>query len=133
LAAVEPAGDPAPEGEVIDLARAAGHVEGDLVLLREVVVGFADFAAEHLEDLARLVADQDAEAVATQAHGLRGSALNIGAERLVAAAGDLEAAAKAGSLVDGPDHLDRVVEEFQNLEAAIEDIDWEELEFPVRA
>jgi CheY-like chemotaxis protein/HPt (histidine-containing phosphotransfer) domain-containing protein len=122
----EPPPRPANESErILDWGKLLKHLDEDRPLAKDIVQDFLAYAGPNLEELARKVSAGEIEAVAMMAHGFKGSASNIAAGRITKAAGDLEMAARNGSLEDGPELLDSLVEEFHLLEQTIGEMDWE--------
>lgn len=88
---------------VLDRDAALGRVGGDLDLLREIAVLFADECPRVLQDLRDALAEGDAPAIGRAAHGLKGSAANFGAVPAVDAAVRIEQSAHAGRIEEiGP-------------------------------
>jgi HPt (histidine-containing phosphotransfer) domain-containing protein len=88
---------------VLDRDAALGRVGGDLDLLREIAVLFADECPRVLQDLRDALAQGDAPAIGRAAHGLKGSAANFGAVPAVDAAVRIEQSAHAGRIEEiGP-------------------------------
>jgi signal transduction histidine kinase/DNA-binding response OmpR family regulator len=73
-----------------------------LTMTREVIALFQQDTPLRLQAIAQAVAAQDAAALATAAHALKGAAGNVGASALHVGAGELEALAKAGWPADAP-------------------------------
>jgi HPt (histidine-containing phosphotransfer) domain-containing protein len=83
---------------VLDRDAALGRVGGDLDLLREIAVLFADECPRVLQELRNALANGDAPAIGRAAHGLKGSAANFGAVSAVDAAIRIEQSARAGRI-----------------------------------
>ncbi|MGF3027459.1 Hpt domain-containing protein [Methylobacterium aquaticum] len=84
---------------LLDRAHLDRQTFGDADLAREVLALFAEQCARLMPDLVppRIAgADPAPEARADLAHTLKGSALGVGADRVAALAGRLEAALRAG-------------------------------------
>lgn len=65
-------------------------------LLMRVIKTFADQLPTALDHLANCVGQDDSEMLRQRAHALKSAAMNIGADRLVRALGDIEARAREG-------------------------------------
>ena len=59
----------------------------------------------HIEDLRQAVMNNDAEAIAHEAHYIKGASANVGVRRIATLAKELEQLARAQSLSDAPTHL----------------------------
>jgi PAS domain S-box-containing protein len=106
-----------PVVDGIDARDAAHRLGGDVALFRSLLGLFADT----LDDVERSLSPTSAidEALARRLHALRGTAGNLGARELHAAATEAERAVRAG---DGPatgDAMRRVLEEVARLRRAI--------------
>jgi len=94
------------DDHVLDLARLEEFREYDdeaLTMTREVVSLFLTDTPARLEGVAAAIATGDAQALATAAHALKGSAGNVGAVALQRQASELEALAKSGFPADAPE------------------------------
>jgi two-component system sensor histidine kinase/response regulator len=85
----------------------------------EMVAGFVGMfvrdTAERLTCLHRLAAQQDVIAVEREAHNVKGSCANLGAERMAALCHQLETEAEAGSLGSADELLEGLDSEFERL------------------
>jgi len=92
----------------------------------EMLAGFIGMfvgdAAERLTRLHGLAAEQDVTAVEREAHNLKGSCANLGAERMAALCHQLETEAEAGSLRSADEFLESLDSEFERLKPLLE---WE--------
>ncbi len=86
---------------------------------KELVDLFLKDARSRLDKLDEGLAEQTELKLASTAHTLKGSASNLGARRLAAAAAKLEKAAKAGNWTEAADILLDVKSEFQRVEEAL--------------
>jgi HPt (histidine-containing phosphotransfer) domain-containing protein len=116
--------DATAAAEVLALDRALENLAGDLELLQEITETFVEFVPNELDTLAQLIAADDAAAVATRAHGLKGAALNLGAAPFVAAALALEKEAREGRLDDASDLLAGMRREFERIRDSVASLDW---------
>lgn len=82
-----------------------GADPGTDTLLRRLVTSFLDRTPARLDHLAEALADGDATAVAAQAHGLQGSAANLGAEEMAFRCAEVDALGRAGRLEPVADQL----------------------------
>jgi len=87
---------------------------GGAPLARQMIDLFTEHAAERLDAVRRGVDGPDVKSAERGAHSLKSTAGNLGAERLMEAARQVEAAAAAGD-------RDRVVALFDPLDAALQD------------
>ena len=76
---------------------------------------FVRDTAERLNRLHGLAAQQDVTAVEREAHNLKGSCANLGAERMAAFCHQLETEAEAGSLGSANEFLEQLDSEFERL------------------
>ncbi|MCA9773165.1 MAG: response regulator, partial [Myxococcales bacterium] len=114
----EPSSEPSsgePRAPVFDVDDALIRTGGDVELLRELAELFLDEAAELLVSLRDAVDAGDAERVERAAHALKGSAANIGACGVRAAALRLEEIGRGGN-------LDGAAEALVTVEAAYSDL-----------
>jgi len=110
LPSAEPAGEPGGEPDrppaplrssdeersTFDRQEFLGRMMGDEALAREVIEGFLADVPRRLEALRRSFDGGDAQAVAREAHSIKGAAANVGAESLRQAASQVETAGRAG-------------------------------------
>lgn len=80
---------------VVDWSRLARLSEGDRDFERELIGAFLNDSARRCRDLGVLLDGEDGEAVRVTAHGLKGSAGNVGAVRMMEAARLLETSSEA--------------------------------------
>ena len=97
---------------VFDRAALLRRLEGDTALLDEVLQMFLDDSASILEKLRRAAAERDLKALLFSAHALKGSAANLCASRIHAAAAKLEIMAKEDRLVDVEAQVSAIEAEF---------------------
>jgi two-component system, sensor histidine kinase and response regulator len=92
--------DALPELAGVDTRAGLATIMGNARLYRRLLVKFREANSSFAEQFAAAQADKDPNAAARCAHTLRGTAANIGARRIAAAAGDLEHACKTGESSD---------------------------------
>jgi HPt (histidine-containing phosphotransfer) domain-containing protein len=95
------------------LADIAGPGPGpaERALLARLIRSFAGKTPDGVEVLARLIRGGDRAAIRDHAHGLKGSASNIGADTLAAIFAEVEHAARDGIPVDAEVTLARIAAE----------------------
>ncbi|MHC4740402.1 MAG: ATP-binding protein [Planctomycetota bacterium] len=96
-------------------------------IAREVVPLCVEDNRERLEMLDIAVKTSNAEEVKLYAHAIKGSAANIGAERLSEVAARLEAMAFEGDLSQSQSLLQEIATEFGRLESFVSNPDWLEM------
>ena len=92
-----------PHGQVFDRVRFLASVDGNLEALHEVAQLFLADCYRRLAALDDALARGDRAALESAAHMLKGSAGYIGAERMCAAADEVEAMARRGELAQAHD------------------------------
>ena len=97
---------------------------GDIEVIRDLVEAFLRGAGDWVIALGRAVPAEDLEAVRSNAHAMKGSAANLGAEFLRQAARSLETAGKAGNWSVTGGALERVLEELDRLKCDLRRRDW---------
>ncbi|HUQ29648.1 MAG TPA: ATP-binding protein [Usitatibacter sp.] len=110
---------PSPAAAPIEAAALAEITGGSADAEREVLGQFMRYGMEDAASLRIAIASRDAEGVAQFAHRMKGAASSIGAVRLAAACGQVEAAANHGEwpgLLAGMEEIER---EISGLEAHI--------------
>jgi signal transduction histidine kinase/CheY-like chemotaxis protein len=105
---------PAAESVADSLRRASG---GNEELARSLVASFLADAPKKLADIRRAVTKNNAAKLASAAHGLKGAAAIFGAPAVVAAARNLEAMGKAGTVRDAEKEFLALEEAFVRLHA----------------
>jgi HPt (histidine-containing phosphotransfer) domain-containing protein len=112
-------GNPRP----IDPAALANLKEiggGDAAFVVELIVMFGEDSPPRLEGIATALAGGDAAEVAKNAHSLKGTGANFGAERFRSLAQAIETAGKAGDLTNVPPLLAELRSEFERVRAALD-------------
>ncbi len=104
------------ESEQIDSLLDVAGVVG----VRDILDAFWRSTDELSADLARCVATGDCFAAARTAHALKGSAANVGAQRLAEAAREVETHTKTGDLVAARDAIVRLAAIYRETRAALE-------------
>jgi len=107
------------EQEPIDTASALARVEGDVGLLKELVVLFLKDLPEMLTNLREAVTAGDASAIECAAHKLKGSVGNFGAQPAFKAALKLEALGRDGSLSEAEPAYAELENEIKRLKSAM--------------
>jgi two-component system, sensor histidine kinase and response regulator len=93
-------------------SNALARVEGDEILLRELIHLFLDDYPKTIADLRKAIAQGDAKSLERHAHTLKGSAGNFEAYPVVIAGRELESSGYRNDLT-------KVPQEMQELEAAL--------------
>ncbi|HMA09996.1 MAG TPA: response regulator, partial [Ramlibacter sp.] len=121
-APVATASEEAAEPQVMDFARLEEFREFDdatLTMTHQVMALFLADTPSRLQAIADAVAGQDAAALATAAHALKGSAGNVGAVALQREAGTLESRARGGFPADAAQRLQALREFWEATQAAL--------------
>jgi HPt (histidine-containing phosphotransfer) domain-containing protein len=119
VARAAPAAPPAPFAPgVFDEASALTRTGGDRRLLKQIVRLFRTDSRASLQQIERAVASGQAEALRLAAHGLKGSAANVGGLAVREAAGTLEEIARAGPLDGAGEAVARLRTELAALDRA---------------
>lgn len=100
---------------VMDLSAAVDRFDGDHELFLTLAAMFVERAPQTLTTIHDALASQDFPVLATEAHKLKGSALEFCARPAVAAAALLEASARQAAVQDAMTHGERVRTETQRL------------------
>lgn len=97
-----------PTEAPIDTESLINRCMGDADFVKEILDIFQEQAAEHLAKLQDRVRAGDADGAREVAHGMKGSAANLSAERLSKLSADLEHAARSGSLEHAGDSVTEI-------------------------
>jgi HPt (histidine-containing phosphotransfer) domain-containing protein len=97
--------------------------EIDPGFVKDLVATFLEDAPKRLQLLGIAVADRQCDAIRLEAHGLKGSALGIGAARMASVCQAIEHAAQAGSLDEAVACFTGLDEEFQTASRALQDLE----------
>jgi CheY-like chemotaxis protein len=108
--------------QVLDVLAALARVDGDMELLRELAGLFCQDSAKLLSKLREAIERQDARAVESAAHSLKGVVGNFGAVPTYEAALRLEALGREGNLSEARACLLVLEEELRRLEPALTDL-----------
>ena len=95
----------------MDVAQALERMEGDRDLLEELARLFTDEWPKSVAEMEAAFDAGDATLLERLAHGLKGAAANVGAERLSAAASEMEKMSAARNLKSIPAQWELVKEE----------------------
>lgn len=104
----------------MDWKLALSRVEGDSVLLHDLLKLFASEAPEAIKRLRAAVGKQDANDIERAAHQLKGSLSNFSADRAVKAAADLEMAGRNGDFSAAKEKALNLEDEIARVLAEIE-------------
>jgi HPt (histidine-containing phosphotransfer) domain-containing protein len=97
-----------PDKEVLDLTRLEEAFKDDTAGIADLLDMALQTGAKHRGTLAQGVAAGDAVAVARAAHGIKGSAGNIGANEVYRLATELDARARTGDISDARERVDAI-------------------------
>jgi PAS domain S-box-containing protein len=97
---------------------------GDRQLATAIVKGFLDDFPIQLQNLRKLLSDENAPAVRLHAHALKGAAATVGAECLRSINSAIEEAASAGNVSRCIELLPRAVKEFERFETIVNRTGW---------
>jgi HPt (histidine-containing phosphotransfer) domain-containing protein len=101
----------------IDWERLHQISEDDTEFELELLTMLAEDVKLHIEDLRQAVTNGDAEAIAHEAHYIKGASANVGVNRIANLAKQLEQLAREQNLADAPTHLvEQMAVEVGNLE-----------------
>jgi CheY-like chemotaxis protein len=109
---------PTPDDVVFDQQAALAHTGGDRRLLKEIVALFRSDAPSYLERIGRALKRQDAEALRTAAHGLKGAIATVGSPAGRQAAADVEQAGRASQFEDAARAYARLLDHIKRLDDA---------------
>ncbi len=115
-----------PDKAILDIARLEEAFEDDVAGIAELLEMAMETGRKHRAALAQALANADASGVARAAHGIKGSAGNIGANVVYGLATELDARARTGSLEGARERIEaidaayaRVEEEVRAYRAAV--------------
>lgn len=104
---------------MLDLTRLEEAFEDDRAGIAELLEMALQTGAKHRRLLEQGVADGDAGVVARAAHGIKGSAGNIGALRVQSLAVDLDERARAGNLDGARERVVAIAAEYDRVAEAV--------------
>jgi HPt (histidine-containing phosphotransfer) domain-containing protein len=108
---------------VLDYQQGLARLDNDLNFYKEVLTTFLNDVPPRMQRLEQAIHNQDAAAVTLEAHTIKGSAENIGAVALGAAAKQLEIKGKDQQLDTAVDLLAALRKEFDMLAQLVEKLD----------
>jgi HPt (histidine-containing phosphotransfer) domain-containing protein len=100
---------------LFDRASALSHLDGDQELLADLIQIFLAEYPETIAKLRRAADSGDAEAVAVEAHMLKGSISNFGASKATELAFAIEKMGRGGTVADAPAAVARLSEMLETL------------------
>ena len=107
--------------EGIDTDEVAGHYAGSLEEYNELLKLYCLDGKRKLKVLQELWADQDYEGYGIEVHALKSASANVGAIRLSSRAKEQEKAVSRGDLIFAGSHVSRLLEEYEEQLAHIQD------------
>jgi PAS domain S-box-containing protein len=110
-----------PTEQVFDHTALSERLMGDEALVRTVTEAFLTDMPSQIEQLKSVVAADDVQQAASQAHKIKGAAVSVGGMALSALALKMERAGKTGKLETIRQELPELVQRFVQLNAAIEE------------
>ena len=96
------------DNEILDLSRLQEAFDDDTAGIAELLQMALETGAKHRQSLAEGLAASDATVVARAAHGIKGSAGNIGATRVAALATELDQRARTGNLEGARERIEAI-------------------------
>ncbi len=117
-----------PVDSILDLAEAMSNMDGDAELLQEIVEIFLEAAESQLDSIDQSIQSQNTNAVAIQAHAMKGGASNFCACKFVAAAMKLELLAKGGNLDGAERVLAKMRAGYEEIVEVARVINWQEVD-----
>jgi len=112
---------------VFDTVQALIVADRDIEFLQEVIVAFVDDLTNHLTRLDTIISSGNYNGVQDVAHGVKGAAASLGAQRIRAVALALELVGKSQDLSDAPRLLDIMKSEYELFSEYVKTFDWESL------
>ena len=103
------------DNEILDLTRLEEAFEDDTAGIAELLQMALETGAKHRQSLQEGLAASDATVVARAAHGIQGSAGNIGATRVAALATELDQRARTGNLEGAKERIDAINAAYEDL------------------
>ncbi|HEY4442082.1 MAG TPA: Hpt domain-containing protein [Candidatus Elarobacter sp.] len=108
-----------PDNEILDLSRLIEAFEDDTAGIAELLEMAMETGRKHQRALAEAIANGDAEGVRRAAHSIKGSSGNIGANRVMEVAAELEQRARAGDLNDAATSAASIDAEYARVDAEV--------------
>ena len=97
-----------PDNAILDLTRLEEAFEDDTAGIAELLEMALQTGAKHRRAIDEALAANDAPGVARAAHGIKGSAGNIGANVVYQLASELDQRARTGDLDDAPSRVEAI-------------------------
>ena len=116
----EPATTPVVDSEILDFPAAVSAFMGREEVVRGLVKGFLRHLGTRVPDMRAALAQGDAEAIRFEAHAVKGTALNLRANRLAQAAAALERAGRDRKMDEAASILDQVAAASTELSAYVD-------------
>lgn len=107
---------------VLDLTRLQEAFDDDRAGIVELLDMALETGAKHRRGLEEGLAAGDAVMIARAAHSIKGSAGNVGAERVSALATALDERARRGDLSDARERIDALGAAYEELARAVDDV-----------
>ena len=101
--------------EILNWTESLERVDGDEEILKEIIQIFVEDAPRQLHGLIKALEEGDADLAQRQAHSLKGSALNVGAELVTKVADAIEKLTRQGELSEARRQLGDLVTELDTL------------------
>lgn len=111
--------------DVIDRGEILDRVGGDLELLLELIDIFREDSQSLVSEIQNAVRRKDAVRLRENAHTLKGSVGNFGAEEAFSAAAQLEAIGDGGDMSDAPQVFGMLETQMEQVRNALELFAWE--------
>lgn len=108
------------DSKVLDLTRLEEAFEDDRAGIAEILTMALETGAKHRRNLELGLSSGDAAVVARAAHSIKGSAGNVGAERVAALAAELDERARAGDLSDARTRIESIHVAYKDFGDAVE-------------
>ncbi|MEW6379380.1 MAG: PAS domain S-box protein [bacterium] len=114
--------------KVFDASNTLVNLDGDRKLLREVVDLFRKKAPTQIQQLNEAYLNDETSLLEHLAHSLKGSAANVGANRLSDASFRLELAARGGEREKFGELIQRIEQEMESYETLLSGFSWESIQ-----
>ena len=113
-------------GAVLDMKQAMWVTGGKMGMFKRIATVFLQHMPNRLRELELAVGERDIPEVSRLAHSIQGAAASLGGQRLRQMALQMESQARSGRLDDPDAFFERVEQEFQLLQEALGQIDWDQ-------